>query len=542
MSSEQFRNPIRDVNESPNDDFEGLSPRQVHFLLNDFLGRGSVVKIRVDMPSDTVDRMPLPEMVRRLLSQLQQKEINLTQKGNLPGKLVKEMYATGLLPDRYIEQGITILRGEDDYLAAQVAKHLPLVLGWTKKRNGKLSLTKKGEKALTLPRGTFFQQLFQAHLRRFNLGWSDGYPESGELQYLFPYLAYLLLILGRKARFVTEYAERMSRAFPMLEEAYGDLTSVMELRFFDRFLYYYGLVPERNTILSREPAQPFQPTDLYRAVFYLDGDARPAPPSEEQVYENQLKVALFDAERGSHTHISDDMPPELLDQFQAQIRSFEAQQASGNFVPVRKLLGDAPLVAPRDIPDDATARRETVRLLKLLESVGVLTDEVPDLEPLPYYTFLHDVLLEHEVVPPQKGQRVMLPFEQVFMEDFDPIESITEFFLLRLFDLEQVFPADILNGEMRLDNQVVGPEQALAHLSGWRAQFSEITPIGFEPFDDPRLPPRTATDAVQLFVVEYEATYPDGRTEKFVGPGVVELVYDGEEWRVSGAQFAGFQF
>ncbi|MCP9234865.1 hypothetical protein [Lewinella sp. JB7] len=541
MPADPTRNPLYAANAVPSDDFEGLSPSQVHPLLRDFLGPGSVVKLREDPPGADADRVPLVRLTRHLLTALGAGEARLTAKGNLPVKLVRELYATGALPDDYIEEGIVKLRGEDDYLPAQVVKYLLTILGWTKKRHGRLSLTKKGHRATQLSGAELFGRLFRAHLQRFNLAYADGYPESGELQYLFPYFAYLLLILGRKPRSVGEYSDRMLRAFPMLDLTYGPLLpSVLERRLVNNFLALYALLPDAPPGINAD-VEELRPTELFYELFYLDRDARPEPPTEEQAYTNQLTAALFDAEMGSHTHLSDDMPPELLQQFQQQIRDFEQQRAAGKLVAVGDLLGDVALVPPEEITDDALARREARRLLGLLKKVGILTDDASQLEPRPYYTFLHDMLLAHEVVPPRAGQQLLLPLREVLRQHVDPVKSVTEYFVFHLLNLEEAFPIEVLNDRMRLNGRVVGPMEVMPHLQAWRARFRKITPIGFEFLEDSRLPERTETDAVQLFVVEYAVEYRDGGTDNFVGPGVVELVFDGTDWRVSGAHFAGFE-
>lgn len=188
------------INNAPRDDFEGLSPVQMNRLLYNFLGPASPVKVKENLTEADLEAIPLLYFIRRLMKSLSDKEIKFTPKGNLPGKLVKEYYATVRLPDEFVETGITRIRGEDDYEPAQLTKHLPILTGWAKKRNGKLSLTKKGRAALELPPATFFEEVFFTHARKFNTAYFHGFEGGDRLQFFFPYLVYLLLHRGHYER------------------------------------------------------------------------------------------------------------------------------------------------------------------------------------------------------------------------------------------------------------------------------------------------------------------------------------------------------
>jgi hypothetical protein len=539
-------NPFEQPNDTPRDDFEGLTPRLMHGLLYDFLGPGSPVKVRDELPAGLTDRMPILNFSHRLLGELAEKEIKLTAKGNLPAKLVKTYYATGLLPDKMVEQGYSTIRGEDDFLPLQIVKHLLDILGWTKKRHNKLSLTKKGTQARTLDERELFRELFLVHAQRLNLAYDDRYgPEADGVQSFLPYMLYLLYLRGGQERPTAHYNECMWRAFPQLGgEENERIGWAVETRLLDRFLVYYGLVElsERN-YRTGTPATVVA-TPLFREVFTLDPDARQAPPSEEERYEKQLQAALFDAEMGSQSWVSDHTPPELLAQFQANVREFEERQRAGETVPVGDLLGDLPLLPVTEMQNDEIAEREIARLLAALERVGILTDRPEELVPHGYYNYLVDSLLHHEVVPPVAGQLLFLSFEEVVLAGSAATELVTEGFLFALFDLDEPFPTEMLHTKMRLNNGVVSRERGLAHLNDWRSRYARIEPLAFELFAPPEdVPPLPPDRAVCFFGVEYRVHPASGRAQTFRGEGVAELVFSEDEgWRVSGGMFPGFEF
>ena len=150
------------------------------------------------------------------------------------------------------------------------------------------------------------------------------------MQFLFPYLLYLLQLLGDKVRPVAAYKARMWRAFPLLETAVTQYPETVLLsRLLRRFLDLYGLlVLDEGGGREQRPAT-VRTNALFRRVFTLDMEARTAPPTEEEAYEKQVKTALFDAETGSQSWVSNETPPEVLEQFQASIRAFEKQRGAG---------------------------------------------------------------------------------------------------------------------------------------------------------------------------------------------------------------------
>ncbi|MEL7161685.1 MAG: hypothetical protein AAFN92_13075, partial [Bacteroidota bacterium] len=247
----QLRLGVEEYNSAPLDDFLGLSPKQIHHLNRDPLGAGSAVRWQANIAPATLAQVPLLTLAVDLLSRLEEKEIKLTAIGNLPGKLVKEWYAKGLIPQDDLESGTTKLSSEDDYFAATTLKYCLSGLGWTKKRKGKLSLTAKGNKALMGQRQKLLEQLFLEHFTHFNLGFFDGYEDQGYLQRSFGIVLVQLLKNGKVWERVEEYGNGMLQAFPMLMDTFEpsdyqppdrQVKRAYALRFFRRSLNFYGLV------------------------------------------------------------------------------------------------------------------------------------------------------------------------------------------------------------------------------------------------------------------------------------------------------------
>lgn len=273
-----LRAKIDAQNNAPKDDFLGLSPIQMMGVNYQPLQEGCVLRWHDNIDDSTLARVPLLTLAVNLLQQLEAKPMKLTPKGNLPRKVVQELYATGLIPQDDIEAGITKLSSEDDYHAAITLKHLLNQLGWTKKRQGKLSLTAKGKKILAGSRQTMLEQLFLNHFSKFNIAYFDGYKE-GRMQQFFGFLLVALLLKGTEFRPIKEYSTMLLRAFPMLIEDYpGDrwhtpekkFAHAVAIRFFDRSLSFYGLLRfKQENPTWRRKNDDVMATDVLRGLFGL---------------------------------------------------------------------------------------------------------------------------------------------------------------------------------------------------------------------------------------------------------------------------------
>ena len=159
------------LNNSPVDDFLGLSPTEIHNLLYDTFGDKSPVQFRDDIDDKTLDQIPLFKIVEDYLKIIQRdKHIKLTPLGALPKKVMVELYDKRFLLDEHIESGITKLWKEDDCIAIRSARLTAEIAGLVKKVSGKLTLTRTVTKLLeTNNRLQIFRQFFSSVYKQISL-------------------------------------------------------------------------------------------------------------------------------------------------------------------------------------------------------------------------------------------------------------------------------------------------------------------------------------------------------------------------------------
>lgn len=261
-------------------------------------------------------------------------------------------------------------------------------------------------------------------------------------------------------------------------------------------------------------------------------------PKEEQYAENQIKAALFDAEHGSHTYVSPDMPPEMLEQFLKNVKAIEEAE-EGDKVSVRELLGDDFKKLPVPESDEA-AETEIEKLETLLRRHQLIVLRPDHLRPQGYLHFLTHDLLEVRVTPPQKPRQFLtIDYNEVRHDGPQYIVDRVEAFLIALFSLDKPFPFDLLAPKMRLGPKVVTPERGLQHIKEWQARFRKIEPIAFEPVDIQQIP---GNGLFLLFMVAYKTTDLNGKTEEYSDVGTGQIWFYEDEFRIEGMTIPGFEF
>lgn len=540
----QLRALTAQMNESAHPDFDGLSPAKMHRLQQRPLEVGSVVRWQKDIPAEKLSGAPMLALVAFLMERLAEKETKLTATGNLPSKIVREMYDLRLLPEEFVDTGLTKIKGENDWFIASIVKHLANQLGWTKKRKGKLSLTAKGRKVLAGNRQAMLETLFRHHFQRFNLGFSDGYAQDGLTQKFTGFLLYQLLLHGREWRPLQFYNDAMLKAFPMLPDAYGDgyfapedeFCRAFYLRYFDRLLYQYGLVRLKGKRHYRKTDdREVMATDLFRALFRLDMDAqRPERPEDVDI---QIKSALFDAEMGGMSWTSNDIPPELQDLFHEQVRAFYGEGEAGA-VTVGSVVGDLSFPDPETVNTEEKALSALEKVLTALMERGVVFQPPYHVTPVVLYRFVIEDLFAHKIPPPDPMLQIFIPFEEVETELSTESETVAELFLLALFSLDVPLPEELFDEPMRLGNEMVSRAEGLAHAQAWRDGLTAVRPISFAPG------PRHDDKGFVYQFVElcYEVDRVDGSSERFDTEGVVQLGPREDGLKVVGGNFQGFEF
>jgi hypothetical protein len=244
------QNFMQSRNQQPQDDFQGLSPEQVHRML--------------DFPLDTPALFDFPEtlskepevlmltLVRSITDAIDDKGLKATAKGNLPQKLCKEAanYYLSDLPDYDMQQLFSVNK-EEDCDDLHVTRLILELAGLLRKTKGRFYLTRKYHQ-LAAPSGLtrLYPLIFKTCCTKFNWGYRDGYQEIPFIQQSFVFTLYLLSRHGDDWKPFSFYEDCFLQAFPMVCDevepktyitAEDHIRNCYSIRTLERFLHFMGL-------------------------------------------------------------------------------------------------------------------------------------------------------------------------------------------------------------------------------------------------------------------------------------------------------------
>lgn len=252
-------------------EFEGYSPFEMHQILHFTFDSNSPIQFHKLTDTD-YNKIPILNQVNYLIGLISKMgEIKLTNKGFLPTKIVADIYAQGFLKEDHIESGISKLYKESDSMTINLTRILIEITRLTKKRYGKLSMTKSGEK-IALDRDKLLKLIFNGFSTKFNWAYYDGYGENKIGQLGFGFSLILLSKYGLEKRLDEFYAKKYFKAFPQLieeiptsrfETSESRSTRCYSLRTFDRFLDYFGLINKEMADKSWDADKYISKTKLF---------------------------------------------------------------------------------------------------------------------------------------------------------------------------------------------------------------------------------------------------------------------------------------
>ncbi len=239
------------MNHSAKPDFEGYSSTDMHFILYDPLGKKSPLRLN-ELNPQSYSKIPLLNLIKYFLNKLAEEgELKLTKKGNLPMKWVKDLDQQNFIQDYAVEVYQKQIRIEEDSRSVRLTKMLSLMAGWVKKRKGKLSLSKLGNRERK-DDSRLLKRLWRHYTTEYNWAYSDGYISEEIANRAFVFSLILVSKYGDKTRDADFYAEKYFLAFPFMiqemREVYGLEMGInfsyacYELRTFQHFMKDFGLL------------------------------------------------------------------------------------------------------------------------------------------------------------------------------------------------------------------------------------------------------------------------------------------------------------
>ena len=267
-------------NKKPIDDFLGLTPTQIQYILHNPFSLTNTIFIFEygNHFEQNIKVVPFLEQALYFLNRLYESgEMKATQKGNLPKAFVMELY------QRFFskEECLITPNKEDDLLEATRLKYILNMTGLIKKRKNKFYLTQKGRSLIKEKKvRELFDKLVLTFFNKWNWAALDGYSELPLIQ---SSAVFNIHFLNKKAKnWISgeELGKGFLKAFPHLvfdvnEKSYFDpkieIINCFNVRFLQRVCLPLGLLEEKRENRSIKRMNYYKLSPFFKQHFKFIG-------------------------------------------------------------------------------------------------------------------------------------------------------------------------------------------------------------------------------------------------------------------------------
>ena len=203
-------------NRAPTDDFQGISPEQMHRFLHFPFSSPEFVTFSERLV--TSPEAPITRLFNLLIVAIGENGLKATATGNLPLNFVRETALAYLSEERTIHRGF---RTEPEFFELHEARLVSGLAGLIRKHKGRFILTGQCRKLMAEGgMAAIYPRLFRAFVEKYNWAYRDHYPAFRIIQQSFLFSLRLFCRFGDEWRPASFYEDCFLRAFPVvLKEA-----------------------------------------------------------------------------------------------------------------------------------------------------------------------------------------------------------------------------------------------------------------------------------------------------------------------------------
>ena len=209
-------------NQAGSPDFQGLSPHQMHLLLNRPFDAPAILAFNAQ-PSG-VEEAPIMCLFQMLAEAIGDAGLKATAMGNLPQKFTRDAAQRYWGEQEYARRtrygGIN---REEDFFDLHVVRIVAEMAKLIRRVKGKFVLTATYRKVVKQGgQPSLYMTLFRCYVQEFNWAYRGRGNQHPFFQQSFAYTLYLLQQFGRTERPARFYEDRFIQAFPMLLDELHD--------------------------------------------------------------------------------------------------------------------------------------------------------------------------------------------------------------------------------------------------------------------------------------------------------------------------------
>jgi hypothetical protein len=260
---------------------------------------------------------------------------------------------------------------------------------------------------------------------------------------------------------------------------------------------------------------------------------------EELKAQNEIDALNLELLYGANTFISEDMPPEIIAAFLANVKQFEDNHANGQTISIKEYLEHPEYPSLENVDNESIPVLIDLIEKKLVEK-NIVLERPKFLSDKGWYKFLVNEIMEHQFTPPIEGTMLFLDYDEFRQDSPEYIGIVTQKMIESIIDLDEPYEPNLLAEECRNSINQITKEEAIEAIHAFRKKYKEIIPIAFSNMEQKA----TATAMFQIFGVSWKGVDHDGEEHSFDGIGVCQLAIDQttRTWKVEGIEFPGFGF
>mgnify|MGYP001271594277 CR=1 FL=1 len=201
-------------NQPPCDDFQGLSPEQMHRVLYFPFDSPELVTYSHVVIGDP--SAPILAIFHLLAEAIGEQGLKPTATGNLPRNVCREAASVYWGDEAVRKDGRFVhISKEEDFSPLHVTRLIAELAGLIKKYRGRFILSRECRRSLAEHGlGGVYPRLLLSYVRDFNWAYRDGFPDLGFIQRSFLFTLYLLNMHGGEWLPEVYYEDAFLRAFP----------------------------------------------------------------------------------------------------------------------------------------------------------------------------------------------------------------------------------------------------------------------------------------------------------------------------------------
>ena len=254
-AQETLNGEASDPNNTPLEEFCGLSPNQMHRLLYDPFGEESPARYNLELTD--FPEAPFLRILKQIPLGLSQGGLKMTAKGYLPVAFSQELARSYYGEEVFREKTRRgRYRKEQDWQEIHKVRLTAELAGFLSKEKGRFKLTRRGEEVFSRGlNGRTFLDLFKAYTLKFNWANNDLYPQMDIVQRSFLFTLFCLYRLGDEPRSGEFYGDLFLGAFPLVLDEISlshpywrpeeEAKRCFSLRALERFASFFGFADVR---------------------------------------------------------------------------------------------------------------------------------------------------------------------------------------------------------------------------------------------------------------------------------------------------------